>query len=74
MMLQQLQNYFRTRPPTSLEEIANHFQCDPDALRGMLGQLIRKGRVQKLDGKRCGVCHSCKPESLELYAWANPHS
>jgi|JFJP01.1.fsa_nt_gi predicted ArsR family transcriptional regulator len=74
MILQKLQEYFRSRSPTSLEEIANHFQCEPEALRGMLAQLIRKGRIQKLDGKNCGDCHSCKPESLELYEWVKPHS
>ncbi|PZU96119.1 MAG: sugar metabolism transcriptional regulator [Pseudanabaena sp.] len=71
MILKQLQDYFRSRSPTSLEEIANHFQCEPEALRGMLAPLIRKGRIQKLDGKKCSGCHSCKPESLELYEWVN---
>jgi len=74
MILQQLQNYLRTHPQTSLEELTHHFQSDADALRGMLAQLIRKGRVRKLAGKQCGGCHSCAPESLELYEWVNPNS
>jgi len=69
MILQQLQNYLRTHPPASLEELTHHFESDADALRGMLAQLIRKERVRKLAGKQCGGCHSCAPESLELYEW-----
>jgi len=71
MILQQLQTYLRTHPQTSLEELARQFQTDADALRDMLHMLIRKGRVRKLAGKQCGGCHSCAPESLELYEWVS---
>ncbi|WP_449418189.1 FeoC-like transcriptional regulator [Phormidium nigroviride] len=74
MILQQLQTYLRTHPQTSLEELARQFQTDADALREMLHVLIRKGRVRKLAGKQCGGCHSCAPESLELYEWVNSDS
>ncbi len=67
MILQQLQDYLRINLQASLEELTFQFQTDADALRGMLAQLIRKGRVRKLAGKQCGGCHSCAPESLELY-------
>jgi predicted ArsR family transcriptional regulator len=69
MILQQLQTYLRTHSQASLEELTHHFQIDADALRGMLNPLIRKGRVHKVAGKQCGKCHSCAPESLELYEW-----
>lgn len=71
MILQQLQNYLRTHCSSSLEELTQHFGSDADALRGMLAQLIRKGRVRKVASKQCGSCHSCAPESLERYEWAN---
>lgn len=71
MILQQLQTYLRSHPQTSLEELSRHFQTDADALRQMLALLIRKGRVRQLAGKQCGGCHSCPPESLELYEWVN---
>lgn len=74
MILQQLQTYLRTHPQTSLEELARQFQTDADALREMLNLLIRKGRVRKLAGKQCGGCHSCAPESLELYEWIRSNS
>lgn len=69
MILQQLQAYLRQHSQTSLQELACHFQIEADALRGMLYPLIRKGRVRKLEGKKCGTCHHCAPESLELYEW-----
>lgn len=74
MILQQLQAYLRSHPQTSLEELSHQFQTDVDALREMLNVLIRKGRVRKLAGKQCAGCHSCSPESLELYEWMNSGS
>jgi hypothetical protein len=69
MILQQLQTYLRTHPQTSLEDLSRHLQTDANALREMLNLLVRKGRVRKLTDKPCGQCHSCSPESLELYEW-----
>lgn len=71
MILQQLQIYLRTHSQASLEELARQFQTDAEVLRDMLNLLIRKGRVRKLASKQCGGCHSCAPESLELYEWVN---
>jgi predicted transcriptional regulator len=69
MILQQLQDYLRDRSQVSLEELHRHFQIDIDALRGMLTPLIRKGRIHKIEAKKCAQCHSCAPESLEMYEW-----
>ncbi|MGC8712395.1 MAG: FeoC-like transcriptional regulator [Leptodesmis sp.] len=74
MILQQLQIYLRTHHQASLEELAHQFKTDADALRDMLNLLIRKGRVRKLASKQCGGCHSCAPDSLELYEWVNSGS
>ena len=71
MILQQLQAYLRDRSTTSLAELADRFQIDADALRGMLDAIVRKGRARKLASKPCGGCHSCAPESLELYEWVD---
>jgi hypothetical protein len=49
--------------------LTHHFQMDADALRGMMVPLIRKGRVHQSMGQPCSKCHSCAPESLELYEW-----
>lgn len=68
-MLRDLQGYLRDRQRASLDDLARQFRSDPDALRGMLDRLIRKGRVRKLPLKACGGCHSCQPETLEFYEW-----
>ncbi|MCW6034928.1 FeoC-like transcriptional regulator [Spirulina subsalsa FACHB-351] len=71
MILTELQQYLRQHKTTTLDELSCHFAIAPDALRGMLSQLVRKGRVRQLETKKCGGCHSCSPEALELYEWVN---
>jgi predicted ArsR family transcriptional regulator len=69
MILTDLQNYLEKHSKASLQEIAFYVKSDADAIRLMLNRLIRKGRVQQLPIKKCGGCHSCAPESLEIYEW-----
>lgn len=69
MLLRDLQNHLKDRRRASLAELEQQFKIDADALRGMLEQLIRKGRVCKVNGKTCGGCHSCAPETIEIYEW-----
>jgi DeoR/GlpR family transcriptional regulator of sugar metabolism len=71
MILQEIQQYLRQHPVSSLAELSQHFHSDPDALRLMLDRLQSKGRVRKLEAKKCGGCQSCAPETLELYEWIN---
>ncbi|HIK56778.1 MAG TPA: FeoC-like transcriptional regulator [Synechococcales cyanobacterium M55_K2018_004] len=70
-MLRDLQTYLKERQQASLQEIVQQFHTDADALRGMLNQLIRKGRVQKTEGAKCTHCRDCAPESVEFYEWIN---
>ena len=74
MILQDLQNYLRDHPPTTLSDLEQHFQIDAGALRGILATLTRKGRVRKLETQKCGGCHSCSATSFELYEWVRPNS
>jgi predicted ArsR family transcriptional regulator len=71
MLLQDLQSYLKQQHRASLQEIGQRFQIDVGALRGMLDQLIRKGRVQKTEGSKCSHCSNCAPESIEFYEWRN---
>jgi hypothetical protein len=43
----------------------------PEALKGMLALLERKGRVRRLPvGTACGSgCCKCDPAAVELYEW-----
>jgi putative ferrous iron transport protein C len=70
MILSQLRDYIAERRRLSLQDLANHFDTDPEALRGMLAILERKGRVRKLAaGAACGGCCNCDQAAPELYEW-----
>ncbi len=69
MLLKELQTHLKQNRRASLAELEHQFHIEADALRGMLNQLIRKGRVCKVDGQACGGCHSCAPETIEFYEW-----
>lgn len=71
MILSELRDYLKQQHRLSLLEMANHFDIDADALRGMLAKWMRKGKVQKVDmGATCGTsCCKCDPAMTELYEW-----
>ncbi len=71
MIMSDLANYLRTSRRAALRDLSHRFDSDPEALRGMLGVLERKGRVRKLpSGTACGGgCCSCDPTSIEIYEW-----
>ena len=52
-------------------DLAVHFDTDPEAIRGMLGELERRGKVRRLPvGTPCGGgCSKCDPGTVELYQW-----
>ncbi|PPS45024.1 FeoC-like transcriptional regulator [Chroococcidiopsis sp. TS-821] len=70
MILREVQDYLSQQGKASLAQMELHFRIDADALRGMLQQLVRKGRVRKLPiPPCCQGCVSCRPEQLEFYEW-----
>lgn len=71
MILSDLRDYLKTHRRASLADMALHFDRDPDALRGMLGKWVAKGRVERLPGGRaCGSgCCRCDPATTEVYEW-----
>jgi hypothetical protein len=71
MILSELNRYLAVRQRAALFDLSQHFGTAPEALRGMLAVLERKGRVRKLPpGTACGGgCSGCKPESVEIYEW-----
>lgn len=68
-MLLQLQDYVKNRQVVSMEELATHLRVPASVIEPLLGQLIRKGRVQKVTSSRCGGCYQCGSHALELYEW-----
>jgi hypothetical protein len=72
MILTDIREFFSRQKAASLAELALHFRVDADAMRGMLDQWVRKGKLQKLpQGAKCSGCceSSCDPEGLEIYEW-----
>lgn len=71
MILSELRDYLAEHGRVSLVDIANRFDADADALRGMLATLERKGRVRKLPlGTSChSACCKCDQAAPELYEW-----
>ncbi len=71
MILSQLRDYLQQRGQASLQDMALHFDAEPDALRGMLEQWMRKGKVSRRNAKAsCGdSCTQCDPASVEIYVW-----
>lgn len=71
MILAELRDYLATYGRVSVADLANRFDADAEALRGMLAVLERKGRVRKLPaGSLCTrVCSGCDQGAPELYEW-----
>lgn len=70
MILTELKAYLVKNKRVALIDIAHHFDATPDAVKGMLGHWIRKGKVRQLEGKACNKgCCQCDLASLEIYEW-----
>jgi len=75
MILSQLNDYLKIRHRASLKDMAQGLGAAPEALRGMLAVLERKGRARRLPaGTGCGGCCKCDPASIELYEWRESQS
>lgn len=73
MILADLRQYLQERRQVSLNDLAIHFNIDADALRGMLGKWISKGKVRQVSsGESCGTsCCKCDPLLTEIYQWVD---
>ena len=71
MILSSVNAYLRQRKRASVADMALGLEATPDALKGMLAILERKGRVRRLPGGggACGGCGKCDPNAVELYEW-----
>jgi len=73
MILTEIRDYLKLKGQAPLRDMALEFGMDQDALRPILEQWIAKGKIEKLpQGTACGGgCHSCEPETIELYRWVD---
>jgi hypothetical protein len=72
MILSDIKGYLQARKQATLNDLALHFDSDPEAMRGMLARWLAKGKVTKMvqpTGCKKG-CPSCGcGEAEEVYAW-----
>ena len=70
-MLQQLKQHLQKHRITSLYDLVNTLQCEPDVVRDMLQRWIDKGKVSKcIRTPACGqACFKCDPMRTEMYQW-----
>ena len=72
MILIEIQRYLSEQGRVSLAQMELHFRIDADALRGIIEQLVRKGRVRKLPiPEHCHGCTECSTECIQFYEWAS---
>ncbi|BAQ67330.1 hypothetical protein CCR90_00630 [Rhodovulum sulfidophilum] len=80
MVLSDIRSYCAETGQVSLQELANRFDTDPEAIRGMVEVLVQKGMLRCLTetpeggcGKGCcGCTNSCAPlagMSDAVYQW-----
>ena len=70
MILSNIRDYLQANGPASLRDMANRFDIEPEALRGMLGLWVARGRVVcEIPGGQCGGCCKCDAAALEVYRW-----
>ncbi len=73
MILQEVKQYVKSREQVSLQDIALHFDKEPETVRGILDFWVRKGRIKlKSQPPSCsGNCHCSANQAQEVYQW-NP--
>ena len=71
MLLSELNGYFARHKRVCMADLVNHFNSQPEALRGMLDMLVAKKRIKRVAVQMdCGACSKCDPKLLEIYEWA----
>lgn len=75
MIVSELSRYLRDNRRAAVRDLAYRFDAEPDALRGMLETLERKGRVRRLPANTpcAGGCCQCDPTTIEIYEWVDRH-
>ena len=74
MILSDVKRYLSQNSRMTLADLSVHFDTEPDAMRGMLANWIRKGKVRLLLGgegcsKGCTQCENAA--AMEIYEWVD---
>ena len=68
----EVKRYLSERRIAPLNDIALHFDMQPDAVRGLLEHWIRKGKVRRFADEGCqdNCCGGCSENGhKEVYEW-----
>jgi len=70
MILSDLKSYLAEHKRAPIGDLVNHFESEPEAIRGMLEHFAHKGLVRRLDWDgTCGGCRKCDAFAFEIYEW-----
>ncbi len=73
MILSQLQTHINGQGPLTLRQLSHHFDVPEEALQGMLGLLVKKGKVLQLkEQPSCGGCTSCDDHLIPSFVGKGP--
>ncbi len=71
MILVELREYLIERKMAPLQDMAFHFNMEPETVRPMMDKWLSKGKVRFYDnniGCSKGCC-KCDPATIETYEW-----
>lgn len=72
MLIDRLRDTLQQHERASVQDLSLALGMAPEALRGLLTTLERKGRVHKLTAQtHCGDCCKCNADALDVYAWGS---
>jgi hypothetical protein len=71
MILSDIGRYVQAHHQVTLNQIAVHFNAQPDAVRGMLEIWVNKGKISRqMATTSCGsTCQQCDTALTEIYIW-----
>lgn len=70
MILREIEHYMKQRQQSRLLDLSRHFGIEQDAMRGMLNQWIRKGKLRTATVPNCQkACDQCVSREQEIYQW-----
>lgn len=71
-MLSEIKRYMIKHKRVTLGDLVLHFDTESEAMRGMLAQWIRKGRITQTDVHSCcnKTCSKgCDDAAMDIYEW-----
>ncbi|MFZ5772607.1 MAG: FeoC-like transcriptional regulator [Thermodesulfobacteriota bacterium] len=71
MILTELKKYLMARRVATLQDIACHFNMEPETIRPMLEKWLIKGKARRhANNLGCAKgCCKCDPAAIETYEW-----